>query len=293
MAENDDFRILLTKFLNDNELPLSLLTFITDAMAANKPFEQIVIELRETPEYKLAYPENDLRIANGLSAMTEAEIRSYRNEAKRLTNEYLGIELTNEQISRAIGKGYSLSYWEHKVRVYSDMERWGPTVKAVLAQELGYEPDEEMVYRFLDSELPSPELDRAYENALLRGQPAALGFGIRPEEEADTLRAFGISPEKAFANYQGVAAELPRQERLAFIERELTRTADSFPGAGAALGDDTTFNELFRAIQLQDPTAIAAIQQRVARNVARFQGQGGVAVDNSGASVGLLRPDQR
>ena len=49
---DDDVRSILIQFLSDNELPPSLINFITEALAANKPYSQIVSELRRlSPRY--------------------------------------------------------------------------------------------------------------------------------------------------------------------------------------------------------------------------------------------------
>lgn len=288
----DDVRDALLQFLRDNELPDSLITFITQALADSKSFSQIMAELRETPEYKAAYPENDVRMANGFEYWSEGQIREYRSEARRLAGEYFGASLTNTEIAGLIGNNKSLVEYEKSLQTWKQVERWGPTVKAVLATELGYQPDDQMIYRFLHGEIATPELDRAYETALYRGQPASIGLGVRPEEEAAQLRAFGISPEQAFRGYQGVAGELPRSARLGMIESEIESNSAKFPN-GSQLFNDQNFATLFRAIQLQDPEAIAKLQGTLSREVARFQGQGGAVTDRTGAAVGLLSESER
>lgn len=287
-----DVRDLLLQFLRDNQLPESLITFITTALGEKKSYAQILTELRQTPEYKAAYPENDQRIAAGFDWWSEAQIREYRSEARRLASEYFGASVSNEEIATMISKNKSLTEYEHNLQIYKQVERWGPTVKTVLAQQLGYVPDDQLVYRFLDHEISTPELDRAYETALYMAQPASIGLGIRPEEEADILRAHGISVEQAFQGYQGIVNEMPRSERLGLIEAQIGRNEGQFPTADS-LFKGTTFAKLFNAIQLGDPAAMAELRGTISREVARWQGRGGVATDNSGASVGLLSEQER
>lgn len=290
-AIDTDARDMLRQFLEDNQLPSSLLTFITDALAAKKSYAQIITELRQTEEYKAAYPENDVRLANGLSWMPEAAIREYRDEARRLAAEYLDVsDVTQEELTNIIGTGWSLRTFEGKLQRMQEWERWGPTVKAIIEFELGHDIDDERAFAFFD-DTPTPELDRAYEKGLLRGQPALLGLGVRPEEEAELLRRYGISPEQAFSGYQNLARELPRAERLGLIEAQIGRGVDHFP-TGNDLFNDTPFATLFRAIQLGDPEAIAKLQGQMAREVARFQGSGGVATTAKG-SLGLLTEEER
>lgn len=284
----EDIRGTLMRFLQENELPASLMGFIEQALAQKKSFDQIVAELRQTPEYRAVYGVNWERLDRGFRWMPEAEIRAYRSEARRLAQAYLGIDVTQDEIDALLGQDKSLREWELTLRTWKDFERWGPTARAVLEQELGYRIPDDRVFAFLAPFIPTPELDRAYEMALLRARPAVLGLGIRPEEEAEILRRYGISPEQAFRGYQGIVAELPRAERLAAIEAEINRNAERFPPP-TQLFADTPFALLFRAIQLGDADAIAQLQQQMAREVARFQAGGGPA----GAGVGLLSPEER
>jgi len=287
-ATGPDIRGVLLRFLQENELPATLMGFIEQALAEKKSFDQIVAELRQTPEYRAVYGVNWERIERGFDWRPEAEIRAYRAEARRLAHAYLGIDVSQEEIDRLLAEDKSLVEWERTLQTWKDFERWGPTVRAVFEQELGYRIPDDRVFAFLAPFIPTPELDRAYERALLRARPAVLGLGVRPEEEAEILRRYGISVEQAFRGYQGIVAELPRAERLAAIEAEINRNAERFPPP-TQLFADTPFALLFRAIQLGDPDAIAQLQQQMAREVARFQAGGGPA----GGGVGLLSPEER
>lgn len=283
-----DVRGLLMQFLQENGLPTSLMSFIEQAIAQSKPYSQIIVELRQTPEYLAAYPENAMRMERGFDWIPEAQIRAYRSEARRIAEAYLGITITNQEIAQLLGNDKSLAEWERMLQTWQDFERWGPTVRAVFEAELGYVLPDDRVYAFLAPFIPTPELDRAYEMSLLRARPAVLGLGVRPDEEAEILRRYGISVEQAFRGYQGIVAELPRAERLAAIEAEINRNVERFP-SGTELFADTPFATLFRAIQLGDPEAIATLQAQLAREVARFQAGGAPAA----LGTGLLSPEER
>jgi hypothetical protein len=286
--DRDDIRDLLVSFLNENELPSTLIGFITDALAAKKSYAQIVAELRETPEYKSAYPENDVRRSNGFEWMPEAQIRAYRSEAKRIAQAQLGFTISDDEVAKLLTNNKSLAEWEQSLRTWQDFERWGPTVRAVFENELGYSIADDRVFAFLAPFVPTPELDVAYERALMRARPAVLGIGVRPEDEAEMLRRYGISVEQAFRGYQGIVSELPRTERMAAIEAEISRNVEQYP-TGSELFAGTPFATLFRAIQLQDPEALAQLQGNLSREVARFQAGGGPTQ----GGVGLLSPTER
>jgi hypothetical protein len=282
---------ILRGFLQENGLPESLIGFIQESLAAKKGQAEILAELRQTDEYKAAYPENLLRQQQGLSWMPESQVRDMRDEIRRLASEYMGVgNVSQEELTNIIGNGWSLRTWETKLQRLQEMERWGPTVKTLLEAELGTAISDDRLFAFFD-DTPTPELDRAYELALMRGQPALLGLGIRPEDEAELLRRYGIAPEQAFRGYQDLARELPRSERLGLIEGEIGRNLERFP-TGSQLFNDTPFATLFRAIQLQDGEAIAQLQGQLARETARFQGSGGAGTSAAG-SVGLLTEEER
>lgn len=286
--DREDIRDLLVEFLQDNELPATLIGFITDSLAKDKSYSQIVAELRQTPEYKAAYPENARRRQNGFDWLPEGQVRAYRSEAKRIAQAMLGVNVSNDEVGKLLEKNKSLAEWEQNLRTWQDFQRWGPTVRSVLESEIGQPIADDRVFAFLAPEIPTPELDVAYERALLRARPAELGLGVRPEEEAELLRRYGISVEQAFRGYQGIVSEMPRTERMAAIEAEINRNVELFP-TGTELFAGTSFATLFRAVQLQDPEAIAQLQGQLSREVARFQAGGGP----TRAGAGLLSPAER
>jgi hypothetical protein len=285
--QGDDIRNTLMQFLRDNDLPDSLMGFITDALKTGMSSVELLARLRETPEYLAAYPENALRKDAGFSWLPEAQIRAMRDEINRLTESYFNIRLTPGETATIISKDKSLSEWEGQLRDYATFQRWGPTVQAILQQELGYAIPDERAFALISADMSTPELDRAYEMALRRGQPAVLGLGIRPEDEAALLQRYGISVQQAFQGYQGIVSEMPRAERLGAIEAEINRNVENFP-TGTELFAGTPFATLFRAIQLGDPEAIANLQGQLSREVARFQAGGAPA----GGGAGLLSPEE-
>lgn len=272
----------LTQFLDDNELPRSLLSFIQSALANKWSFAKIIAELRATPEYKAAYPENDMRRERGLSWMAESEIRAYRDEAKRLAREYMGVEVTNQEIAQLIGRGTSLQRWERRLQINDAVERFGGAVQQVFESYIGSPLSDERLHMFFDPNVDTSDLDQMYEMAVRRGQPALLGFAIRPEEEAKLLQDMGIPVEQVFRNYQQIRQELPRFTRLAAIGRYLDQNGQDFFGDVSVSG-----SLLFRAIQLGDPEALKELQRRSSEEAVRWQAGGGPARSQGGALTGL------
>lgn len=284
-AGEGDIRATLTEYLNQWGLA-NLMSFVETAITQHWSVNETLVRLRETPEYKLAFPENAMRREKGLYWMSESEILAYRDEARRLARDYFGMDVSNTEIAGLIGKGTSLAQWEKRLVTWQNVERWGDIVQQVFVMELGMPLSDERLYAFFSPDIPTPDLDRAYEHSLYRGMPTLLGLGIRPEEEAEILSQFGITPEEAFKGYQGIVAEMPRMEKLAAIEQFLKMNAGKYPSAQLSI-EGATFDQLFRAIQLNDPTALAELRAMQAREVARFAAGGG-PVKAGVSSAGLL-----
>jgi hypothetical protein len=265
--------------------------FLQQAISEKWSPDQIIIQLRQTPQYLAVFPENGLRKGNGFSFMPESQILAYRNEAKRLAGQYLGINVSNSEIANLIGHDNSLSELESKLATEAKVQQYGQTVNGLFMQELGYSLDPARLHDFFSNDVTTPELDRAYQTALDRGRTEGIGLGVRPMSEADQLYKMGLSPDQVFRNYQGVASELPAAQRWAMIENHINNSS-SFPNTSDAMGN-TPYGTLYRAIQLQDPAALAELQQQMAAEVARFQAGGAPTQSSSGALSGLLSEEQR
>ena len=285
-GETGDIRATLEQFLAEYGLPPSLMAFIEDSLSRGMSYNEIVIRLRQTPEYLSVFPENALREERGFAWMPESQILEYRDEARRLAKSYLGIDVSNAEIAGLIGKNKSLSEWEGILATWTQFKKYGPVVRQALEQELGYQVTDDRLFAFMSPEVPTPELDLAFSRALMRGQPATLGLGMRPEEEADVLTKMGFSPEEAFQGYQGIASELPRVERMKMVEDYLDRQTGKTPTN--PLGE-ASYGLLFRALMLRDTEASDILNKMLARQTALWQAGGGPA----GYGAGLLSPESR
>lgn len=284
---------------------LDAFAYLTDALGAwglsaltdwawqsileGKSNAMIVNELRQRPEYLAVFPENKERLANGLSFMPEGQILQYRDEAKRLSNQYFGATPTNAQIAKLVGNNISIAEYEHKLVVGKRVQDFGPAVKQLFETSIGQSLSDDDLQEFFDEEQNTEEWDRAYENARYRGQPTLLGLDQRSQTEADLLRSMGVNPDEAFGLYQNVSANAPRFEKLAQIEGGLT---SQLPEDFGSFLQNMKNDSLVRALVFQDPGALSELQQMTAREIARFNVGGGVVFDGSKA-VGLKAPQDR
>lgn len=281
----ENVRAIVEEFLASWGLS-GLADWVEEAIQQKWSVERIKLELRKHPIYLAAFPENELRRVAGYTWISEEEILAYRDEARRLATQYLGLNVSNSEIAGLVGNNISLAEWERRLETWNNVKRWGDSVRQVFELELGYAISDDRMWAFMNPDIPTPELDLAYERALMRGQPAVLGLAVRPEEEADLLQQFGISAEEAFKGYQGIVQEMPRFEKYRYIEAYLRGNEDLFPTGEQSLAG-ANFGTLFRALQLGDPDALSELRALQARETARFQAQGGPGRRETGKS-GLL-----
>lgn len=266
-----------------------LTEWVRQAIIEGKSYTQILRELRETDEYKAEFPEQEMRKKNGLTMMPEAEIFAYRDRARGLLREIYGWEglVSDEQISSLIGTGKSLDEFAHDLQVWKTVQDRGPEVKMLFETILGVNLSDDDMRELFDPEISTPELNRAFEDALYRGLPAMLGLGIRPEEEAEKLRAFGIDPDKAFAGYQEVAGQLPLFTKLEAINNAL-RGEENLPTGNEFL-NETPLMDLIAGIQFRDPQALARLSNTLAQEGARWRTGGRALQGRQGELIGLAQ----
>lgn len=288
----EDAYDILINYLSEWGLE-SLSDFVKQAIIEGKSAQQVLMELRRTPEYAAAFPEQAEREKNGYGFMPESQILAYREEARRISQMY-GINPDASGIVGLIGNNVSLNEWERRLDTWTKFKAWGPTVRSVLEEELGRRITDDEAFAFLSNDISTPDLDKAYEDALYRGRPAILGLGVRPDEEAELLRRYGVDVDQAFRGYQGILNEMPSAERYAAIETNINQGVDAgnLPSTGSALFNDTPFSLLFRAIQLNDGTAIQYLRSQMDREIARFSVGGGAAMAGTQA-IGLSERDER
>lgn len=263
---------------------------------------EIVMAVRKTDIYKARFPEQDESLKRGKGYMSEAAILRNREEVKRIARERgLFVETDpkkNPNYMKTVGlltlNDVSISEFEHRLDVYEELQQWGPTVFAEFERRTGRRLSEEEQFAFADGEFDTEEIDREYQNAVIAARPAMLGLGVRPDEEVQMLRRYGIDIEQSFEGYRKLAQDLPRAQKLSMIDEAIGKgaAAGELPSTGSELFNDTPFALLFRAIQLGDEGAISYLQNQMANEIARFQVGGGPVFQGTQA-LGLLSGEER
>lgn len=248
---------------------------------------QFLMEMRKHPTYLAnpLYAANLQRAANGGGFLSEGQVIAWRNGVQELGRQFGYQNLSDNYLAQGLLAGLSAAELEHRFRIQDNINTYGAGVRAVFETELGISITDDDLYEIFDPEFDTKDYDDAYQNALYRGRPFALGLGIRSQAEADALKMLGVDPNEAFKRWEDVSLNAPRFERLGAIEDLITQ------GLPESFGDQLGTQEnslLVKGLVFNDPKALAELQGFVSREIGRFKVGGGPATNNRGQAVGLL-----
>lgn len=238
--------------------------------------DAVLRELYEHPVFKRQFPENDLRKAKdpNFRWMSPAEILAYRSDASSIGRR-LGLNLSLGSIQGFMANDRSLAEFEETMKDYFSFLNYGDVVKNVFEQRLGHQIDDPTAFAILSNEIPTPDLDRMFDEAIFMGQPTILGLQIRPIEEVRRLMAAGYTPASGFEVYKQVASSLPDIERLSHIDRAIAQDDSPYDSFATALG---AFSGL-------DVTAQRELGSLFAREVARNSSGGATGFQGTRATA--------
>lgn len=276
---------LLSQFFTPEAVDDLIQTVIKPAIQAGQTDFEVMRALRASATYKAFFPEYEARIKNGYAAWSEAQILQYRDQAKNMAKQLWGVDVKGTDLANLISNNVSLQEFEHRLLVFKQVNNMGGAVQAQLEKELGVSLTDEDLYEFFDPEINTAELDKAWENAIFKQYVNNLTGGNYEvtDEMVKNLRKIGVTANQAIQNYQKMAGALPALDRLAAIDRSVGADRDN---------PYDSFGTAFSAYQTLDAEAQARIGQIFARETARFDKGGGVAMQGTQA-VGLLTESGR
>lgn len=263
-----------------------LLKLAQDAVAKGWTMTEFMIHLRESPDY-LAHPlfaANIERTKAGGRFMSEGEVLAWGDEARRLAKQY-GFEAPSDNyLAQGLLSGLSLAEVEHRIQIERNINEFGGGVRWVAENLMGTSLTDQDLFEIFDPEHDTEDFDRAYEDALYRGRPVALGLGVRSQAEADAFRMLGVDPTEAYKRWEGVAANAPFFSKLDSIEDLITAglPADFNPDLSTAEN-----SALVRAAVFHDPGSQQIVNDAIAREIARFKSGSGPRA-TQGQLTGLL-----
>lgn len=250
---------------------------LEQALANDWSVDKFLQEWRKSPDY-LANPlfaANLERTKSGARFMTEGEVVTWRDEARRLSRQFGFQEPSDNYLAMGLLSGKSMAEFEHHFKVQKTVNQYGGGVALVYREIMGEDPSDQDLFEIFSDEHNTSEIDNAIRQAEYRGRPLTLGLGIRSEAEARAFEMMGVDPVTAFGRYESLAANASRFDRLRSIEDLITQgLPDDF---GKDLAGATENSLLARAWLFKDPAAQAEWDQMVMREVARWKQGGGTS----------------
>lgn len=239
---------------------------------------EILLKLRDTPEFKTQFPEIDMRKKAGLPAMGPGEIISYRRRAAemfRAAGLPQGFHDDNSDYAKYISGDVSLAELGDRISLAAQAAFKAPQdVRDALA-DWGVGPGDLVAY-WLNPDLAQPILERKFAAAQLSGAAKRTGFGGLAENTAIDLAQKGVTADEAQTGFAQLTAASELMNPLA--------------GAGAS-EDVITRQEQIAGRFGGDTAQARRIERRRQQRQATFDDGGGFATGQGGVS-GLARAER-
>lgn len=267
-AANRDALALIKSTLLQYGLPDTLADWAWGEIVAGKGMAEIMLDLRQRPEFKAEFPEIDELQRKGLAPMSPGDIVSYRKQAREMMRAAglpEGFYDNKNDFTKFIVNGVSAAELGDRINLAAEAAYKAPQdVRDTLAQ-WGVGPGD-MTAFWLNPDLAQPLLERKYAAAQLAGAATRTGFGQLAESEAIGLTQLGVTADQAQTGFGRLAES-----------RELFNPLE---GGEDVIGRSEQMDAVFRG----NSTNVARIEQRRRRRQARFEAGGTFAAERTGVS---------
>jgi len=257
-----------------------LAPIIKGYMLAGLGAEQAKLQIKQEPIYKTRFKGNELRLASGLNALTEAEYLGLEDTYSQVMKQYglgdyFGTTRAARQTKLADVIGGDISAVELKSRISTVVDRVNNADPAIKAQLKEFYPgitETDLVKYFLDPKQTLPQLEEKVTSAEIGA--AATGQGLKTSmTSASDLARYGIDRAAAIKGYSTIGGLLPEAQKLSGIYGE----------AGIDYTQTTAEQEVFKG----NASAERKRKQLAALESAQFSGSAGVSA--AGLSTTYLR----
>ena len=271
-VETDAYALLEDTFRNyglEELVPL-----IQTYMKQNLGTEQATLQLKQSKPYQTRFAGNQIRLAQGQNALSEAAYLALENDYIDTLNAYglknfFGTDRTSQvaNMAKVIGGDVSAPEFASRVSTVVDrVQNSDPLIKAQLKAYYNID-DADLVKYYLNPDQNLAALKQKTLTAEIGAAGAAQGLGVQ-KTSAEALAAQGVTQQQAQQGYKTVAEVLPTATKLSGIygENELDygqaeAEADVFGTTGAA-------------------SAQRKRRQMAALEAAAFGGRSGVDLEN-------------
>lgn len=257
-----------------------LSSVIKGYMLAGLGPEQAKLQIKQDPIYKARFKGNELRLASGLNALTEAEYLGLEDTYSQVMKQYglgdyFGTTRAARQTKLADVIGGDISAVELKSRISTVVDRVNNADPAIKTQLKEFYPgitETDLVKYFLDPKQTLPQLEEKVTSAEIGAAATAQGLNTNMTSASD-LAKYGIDRAAAIKGYSTIGGLLPEAQKLSGIYGE----------AKIDYTQATAEQEVFKG----NASAERKRKQLAALETAQFGGSAGVGT--AGLSTTYLR----
>jgi hypothetical protein len=258
----------------------SLASVIKGYMLAGLGPEQAKLQIKQEPAYKARFKGNELRLASGLNALSEAEYLGLEDTYSQVMKQYglgdyFGKTREARQSKLADVIGGDISAVELKSRISTVVDRVNNADPAIKAQLKEFYPgitETDLVKYFLDPKETLPQLQEKVTSAEIGAAAVAQKLDTNVTSATD-LAKYGIDRAAAIKGYSTIGGMLP----------ETTKLNDIYGEAKINYTQKTAEEEVFKG----NASAERKRKQLAALESAQFGGSAGVG--SAGLSTTYLR----
>lgn len=241
--------------------------------------DEVLLQLRERPAYKIRFAANEERRKRGLPMLSEGEIIAYERTARQLMRETglpPGFYDSPDDFVGFIGRDVSVKELQDRVDTYrsvadsiaADPENQG--VLAELHRIYGITPDSGAFLAYaIDPDRALTTLQRQVAAAGTSTAARRSGYGALNQAEAERVAALGVTQDQAVAGFGELVGD-----------RELFGALPGEERTTGAIGRDEQLNAIFA----RDAIARQRIMRRSAERAAAFGGGGSYGLSQQGVA---------
>lgn len=265
-AANRNALALIRATLAQYGLPDTLADWAWSEIVAGKGSAEILLDLRQRPEFKAEFPEIDARQKAGLAPLNPGDIVSYRQQRRQMMQAAglpAGFYDDKSDAYADLVADRSLKELSDRIADASDIAFNWPAEDKQALYDMGFAHGD-LTAMALNADIAQPLIHKRLSAAKLSGSAIRSGFGALTADEGLRYTEMGVTPQQAEQDF----ANLTRQSEL-FNPLDAGETAISRTDQlGAALGGNAAAQQ--------------RIMDRARRRQATFAGGGGFAGSQAG-----------
>lgn len=267
-TEEQSARGILNSYLGQYGLG-SLADWAWQKWQAGESIDQIMLELRSTPEYKQRFPAMDALAAKG-RAITEQQYLYYEQQATsyfRAAGLPSGFYDQPDDFAKLLTSEVGLPELQARVQAYQQAAFSSPPEVLQSLKDLYGVTSGELTAFFIDPDKALPLIQQRFASAQAAGWAEKTGFGTLDQQQAEMIGKMGLTENQVAQQFGQIAASNELFNPLAGADES---TIDRNTVLGAAFGQNAEDQRV--------------LEQRKQSRVSGFAGGGKAATNREGVS---------